>query len=197
MNQIKMAHVETESLPIDLDNFDLIVTRHQRQIYRTLLCLVRDADTAETLAQECFLRAFRKRDSFRAEASLATWLMSIAVNLAQDHNKSRRWAFWRRLMRTDRIEYMQVADAHRSPEQALIKSEWVKTIQSAAYKLPERQRIVFLLRFVEDLPLAEIAEVLNLETGTVKTHLHRAIEAIRKACARRGIYHSEPGSSLE
>lgn len=82
--------------------FDDLVRAHQRRIYRILLVLVRDTDAAETLTQECFLRAYAKGGDFRGEASVGTWLVRIALNLARDHAKSRRVAFWRLLMRDDR-----------------------------------------------------------------------------------------------
>ncbi len=184
--QTEVAGADMEIHPIGLTDFDRIVTQHQKQIYRVLLFLVRDADTAEILTQECFLRAFRRRDSFRGESSLGTWLVRIAINLAHDHNKNRRWAFWRRLMRTDRIDSLPIPDVGRSPEQILMDSESVRAIQSVVERLSERQRTVFLLRFVEDMPLEAIAEAMDLELGTVKTHLFRAIEAVRSACSRAG-----------
>src|SRR5512146_1096135 len=89
-----------EMCPIEQDSFEWIVFQNQKRIYRTLLFLVRDADAAETLTQECFLRAFRMRNEFRGESGVTTWLVRIAINLAHDHNRNRRWAFWRRLTRT-------------------------------------------------------------------------------------------------
>jgi RNA polymerase sigma-70 factor, ECF subfamily len=170
---------------IETEGFDAIVTRHQKQIYRILQCMVRDADVADTLTQECFLRAFRKRDSFRGESNLSTWLVRIAINLAQDHNRSRRWAFWRKLEHPERIDAIQAADTCQSPEQILINRESVDAVRSAVEKLPNRQRTVFLLRFVEDMPLEEIAEVTGLKLGTVKSHLFRGIEAVKASCNKR------------
>jgi RNA polymerase sigma-70 factor (ECF subfamily) len=185
MNKTRVADAEMERCEIGPDDFEWVVLQHQKQIYRTLLFLVRDADAAEILTQECFLRAFRMRRGFRGESGVATWLVRIAINLAHDHNRSRRWAFWRRLSRADRIDAIRVVDGRRSPEQALIDGELVDVIQSAVDGLSERQRTVFLLRFIEDMPLEAIAEVMDLQVGTVKSHLHRAIEAVRKACTRR------------
>lgn len=79
------------------DAFDEIVRVHQRRIYRILLMVVRDAAAAETLTQECFLRAYRKRGDLRGEAGVGTWLVRIALNLARDHARSQRLAFWRLL----------------------------------------------------------------------------------------------------
>ncbi len=185
MNKTKVADAEMETGPIERNDFDWIVLDHQKQIYRTLLFLVRDTDEAEMLTQECFLRAFRMRNSFRRESSLATWLIRIAINLAHDHNKSRRRVFWRRLARTDRIDAIRMLDIQRSPEQVLINAERVKAIQSAVNRLSQRQKAVFLLRFIEEMPLEAIAEIMNLSPGTIKSHLHRAIEAVRRACTNR------------
>lgn len=181
----RIADESTEIRRIEPEDFDEIVTRHQRQIYRILLCMVRDADVADTLTQECFLRAFKKRGSFRGDSSLSTWLVRIAINLAHDHNRSRRWAFWRRLEYAEHMNAIPAADAHNSPEQSLIHSEAVDAVRSAVEKLPDRQRAVFLLRFVEEMPLEAIAEATGLKLGTVKSHLFRGIEAVRASCSGR------------
>jgi len=170
---------------LEPEDFEWMVLQYQKQIYRVLLFLSKDADTAEILTQECFLRAFKNHGSFRGESSLATWLISIAVNLAHDHSRNRRWAFWRKLARTDRIESMPIPDAGRSPEQILADKETVDAVRSAVNHLSERQRTVFLLRFVEEMPLESIAEAMDLEVGTVKAHLFRAIRTVRKTSIER------------
>jgi RNA polymerase sigma-70 factor, ECF subfamily len=182
MSRTRAADTEIEMCPIEWDDFEWIVSKNQKRIYRTLLFLVRDTDAAETLTQECFLRAFRKRGEFRGASSLATWLVRIAVNLARDHNRNRKWIFWRRLMQTDRIETIVLADSRRSPEQAIADRQTLSTVWSAVDRLPERQKTIFLLRFIEEMPLEEIAKALDLELGTVKSHVHRAIESVRKRC---------------
>jgi RNA polymerase sigma-70 factor (ECF subfamily) len=80
-----VAHVEIRS--IGTEDFEWMVLQHHKQIYRVLLFLLRDADAAETLTQECFLKAFKRHKSFRGESSLATWLVAIAINLARDHRR--------------------------------------------------------------------------------------------------------------
>jgi RNA polymerase sigma-70 factor, ECF subfamily len=180
----KAVDVDLEISRIEPEDFDWIVLQHQKQIFRILLSLVRDSDAADTLTQECFLRAFRKCSSFRGESSLLTWLVSIAINLARDHNRNRRWAFWRTVSRTDRIDAIKTMDARRSPEQMLMNKERVRLIQSAIERLPERQKMVFLLRFVEEIPLEMIAAAMGLKLGTVKSHLFRATEAVKTAYKR-------------
>ena len=181
-----MAATDLRTRRIEPGDFDWIVRRHQRQIYRILLLLVRDPDAADTLTQECFLRAFRKHAGFRGESSLATWLVRIAINLAHDHNRNRRWTFWRRLVRIDPADDVPAPDTRLSPEQILAAKEQLAAVWSAVERLAHRQRTVFTLRFAEEMPLEEIASALDLRIGTVKAHLSRALDAVRIACKKSG-----------
>jgi RNA polymerase sigma-70 factor (ECF subfamily) len=180
-----MPAPETRTRRLEPGDFDWIVRQHQKRIYRVLLLLVRDQDSADTLTQECFLRAFRKHDTFRGESGLATWLVRIAINLAYDHNRSRRWAFWRRMARATGSEMVQVSAAQRSAEQVLLAREQVAAVWSAVERLPRRQKTAFVLRFAEEMSLEEVAKALDLEVGTVKAHLSRAIQAVRETCRRQ------------
>lgn len=169
---------------ITREAFDALVREHQRRIYRILFLQLRDVDAAETLTQECFLRAYAKRDAFRGEASAATWLIRIALNLARDHVRSRRLAFWRHLGRA-RLGSQPiplegvVVDPEPPPERRLIARERVAAMWARVNQLSDRQRTCFLLRFLEEMPIEKIAEVLELKVGTVKAHLARAVAALR------------------
>ncbi len=167
------------------ERFDEIVRQHQRRIYRVIFVLLKDSEAADTLTQECFLRAYRKRDAFRGECSIGTWLIRIAVNLARDHGKNRRLAFWRKTVGLEQEEAngghkLHLAAPQPSQEQALLAHETLARVWSAAAGLPRQQRTIFLLRFGEDMSLAEIAEVMDIETGTVKAHLFRAISKVKE-----------------
>lgn len=164
--------------------FGDLVREHQRRIFRILLLLVRDADAAETLTQECFLHAYAKRADFRGEASVGTWLVRIAVNLARDHARSRRLAFWRLLGRRGPSGgsgdfAARVPDPGPLPERTLIARERLAAVWARVGRLPAKQRTCFLLRFVEEMPLLQIAQVMRLEVGTVKSHLARAVGTVR------------------
>jgi RNA polymerase sigma-70 factor (ECF subfamily) len=173
-----------------LEAFDHIVVTHQRRIHRILLTLLRDADAADTLTQEVFFRAFAKRSSFRRDASVGTWLVRIALNLGRDHRRSRRLAFWRHLSRngqpgdvTDVASW--VPDPAPSAERTIVARERLAAVQAVVDRLSHRQRTCFLLRFVEAMTLEEIAQALQLEVGTVKAHLARAIGAVRRKVKER------------
>jgi len=163
-------------------DFDEIVRRHQRRIYRVLYVLLGDADAADTLTQECFLRAYRKRESFRGECRIDTWLLRIAVNLAHDHRRNRRRSFWKRLVGLDDDSAQapeHVRDPRGSPERMVLAQRQLQAVWTAARDLPPQQRAIFLLRFAEDMTLVEISSVMGLRVGSVKTHLFRAMRTIR------------------
>jgi len=163
-----------------VSDFDTIVRENQRRIYRILLALVRNPDLADNLTQECFVRAYEKRGSFRAEASVATWLTRIAINLARDQARSRKDGFWRSLFGGSREEAAaSVAHEGSSPEQILLAREATQIVLEEMATMPAQQREVFALRFFEELSLEEIATVLDREIGTVKTHLFRAVKKVR------------------
>ena len=164
--------------------FSTIVETHRPRIFRFLLASTRDADLAETLTQDCFLRAYRNWLNFRDESSVMTWLMRIAINLQKDHRRNRRMQFWQRT-RTNAVDMEEASEwlpsGARSPEEHLLACEQVRKVWRAVDCLSERQRTVFLLRFVEDLELREIAHAAGLEIGAVKAHLSRALLKVRSA----------------
>ncbi|HEX4809371.1 MAG TPA: RNA polymerase sigma factor [Bryobacteraceae bacterium] len=165
------------------DDLEAIFRVYKSKVFRFILASLRDKDAAETLTQDCFLRAYQARDRFRGECSMDTWLMQIAVNLVRDHARSRRFQFWRRAHKTaQRVEELGdvLAGGEQSPEVKAVLKQQVDAVWIAAQSLPERQRTVFLLRFVEDMDLLEIAAATGMKEGTVKTHLFRALQTVRE-----------------
>ena len=170
------------------DEFTRVVQEHRPHIYRFLLASTRNVDLAETLTQECFLKAFRNWARFRGESSVMTWLMRIAINLQKDHWRSKRIQFWRQAT-TNTLELDEASDwlpsGERSAEQKMMARERVAQVWRTVERLSERQRTVFLLRFVEELELSEIARMTNLSEGTIKAHLSRAVSRVRAEQAER------------
>lgn len=167
---------------IAAQEFSTVVTTHRPQIFRFLLASTRDVDLAETLTQDCFLKAHRNWGSFRGESSAMTWLMRIAINLQKDHWRNRRMQFWRQT-RTNAVDLDEASEwlpsGERSAEQRLLAREQVKRVWQSVKGLSERQRTVFLLRYVDEMELSEIAQATGLSEGTVKAHLSRALARVR------------------
>ena len=158
--------------------FDELVRLYWPRVFRFALASLRDYDAAQTVAQDCFYRAHRKLPQFRAESSLSTWLMQIAVNLVRDHARNRRLQFWKRGEALDPVAPW--TDGRLSPETSAAVQEKVRAVWRAAGALSERQRTIFLLRFVEEMDVLEIAAATGMAEGTVKTHLFRALQTIRE-----------------
>ena len=166
----------------DLEDFDSLVRLHRPRIFRFILASLRNRETAENLTQDCFVRAYQARKQFRRACSIGTWFMQIAANLVRNHESNSRLKFWRRNLQSgaDVADVGRaIPDGRQSPEKLALIQEQVQAIWSAAANLPVRQRTVFLLRFVEDMDLLEIAEVTGMKEGTVKAHLFRAIQSVR------------------
>jgi RNA polymerase sigma-70 factor (ECF subfamily) len=165
-----------------LDDLESVVALHQPRVLRFLLAQLRDRDAAETLTQETFLRAWSARSSFREDCSIGTWLIRIALNLARDHTRTGRFRFWKHVS-TNAVDVADVAasvpNREGSAEMHLIAQEQVKRIWETVAGLTERQRTIFLLRFLEEMEIPEIAEVTGLPLGTVKSHLYRALNIVR------------------
>ena len=178
LNAMRMTTAEE----IADEEFTAIVTRHRARIFRFLLSSSRDVDLAETLTQECFLKAHRNWASFRGESTAMTWLMRIAINLQKDHWRNRRVQFWKQA-RTYAVDVNEAGEwlpsGERSAEQQLLARERVRQVSKVVAKLSERQRSIFLLRYVEEMELGEIARATGLSEGTVKAHLSRAVTRVR------------------
>ena len=172
-----------ESPAVELQDFDKVVQLYWARVFRFVLVSVRDRDAAQTLTQDCFVRAYRGRGRFRGDSSVNTWLMRIAVNLVRDFARNRRLQFWKRALSSsvDSRAIMEgIPHDGISPERKAVVKEQVEAVWAATETLPERQKTVFLLRFVEDMDLLEIAATMGLTEGAVKVHLFRALQSVRK-----------------
>jgi RNA polymerase sigma-70 factor (ECF subfamily) len=172
----------TDARTTPLDDIETVVALYQPRVFRFLLAQLHDRDAAETLTQETFLRAWSARTSFREDCSIATWLIHIALNLARDHTRTGRFRFWKRIS-TSAVDVAEVAatvpNREGSAESHLIAQQQVKLIWETVADLSPRQRSIFLLRFLEEMDIPEIASVTGLPLGTVKSHLYRALNIIR------------------
>jgi RNA polymerase sigma-70 factor, ECF subfamily len=163
------------------ESFGEFVRQHQKRVYRVISLLVKDADAADTLTQECFLRAYQNLQNFRGECRVETWLLRIAVNLVRDHAKNRRASFWKKLVGLDEAgQSSPLATPRPSPERELLARAEVKAVLASVESLSAQQKTVFLLRFVEEMSLGEISEVMGLRVGSVKAHLFRALGSVRQ-----------------
>ncbi len=157
--------------------FDVLVRRHQDRVWRVCLRWLGDPATAEETAQDVFLAAFRGLAGFRGESSFRTWLLRITVNHCQNARTARhRRAFGRHdaMSGEDGAVVREIVDPAPLADTRADGAQSRARLHAALAALDEDLRAVVLLRDVEDLDYEEIAQVLDVPRGTVKSRLHRA-----------------------
>jgi RNA polymerase sigma-70 factor (ECF subfamily) len=171
----------------DKDAFSLLIVKYQDRIYNMLLRMCGQPADAEELAQEAFLRAMERIEQFRGKSKFYTWLFRIAANLAISHRR-----------RGARIKFHSLSgpedgdsssgDARTSPlaarrqsgpQEAAVAAETNQRVMDALGELDEEFRLVIVLRDIEDMDYAQVADVMNVPMGTVKSRLHRARTILR------------------
>lgn len=138
---------------------------------------------AEDIAQEAFIRAYVNIDSFDINRKFSTWLYRIATNLTIDRIRKKKPDYYldAEVAGTEGLTmYSQIAADGVLPEDAVLSLELSDTIQKKILKLPDKYRTVIVLKYIDELSLIEIGEILNIPVGTVKTRIHRGREALRK-----------------
>ncbi|MFM1852147.1 MAG: hypothetical protein RIS54_1831 [Verrucomicrobiota bacterium] len=171
----------------DQSAFDEMVTRYWDRIYSMVNQLLRNTQDAEEVTQDAFIRAHRGLAQFRGDSAFSTWLYQIATNLA----RNRYWYWWRR-KRDKSISLdqpigpegdMTLADVIpakvETPDDITVTQEFVDRIGEAMEKLGTKHREILVLRNVKNLSYEEIAEVLGISVGTVKSRIARARESLR------------------
>ena len=166
----------------ELEDIDALMQLYGPRLQRYVAFSLGDQDLAESITQDCFLKAYQGRKSFRGDCSVSTWLFSIANNLVRDQIRTKKFQFWRKARSTS-VDIAELAsfmpsDAS-SPERLLLVNEQAQQVKDALEGLSVNQRRAFLLKFSEELDLDEISETMGMPVNTVKTHLRRAVTAIR------------------
>ena len=171
--------------------YERLLAQYQQPVYSLVYRLLEDSSEAGDVVQEIFLKVFRHIGSFRGQSSLKTWIYRIAVNEAHNH---RRW-FSRHSRHEVGLEQPQpetgrsyrsvIPDPGRSPYEMALGAEARSFVEEALAKINPVFREAVILRDVEDLSYEEIAEVLNVSLGTVKSRILRGREALRRELLER------------
>lgn len=178
--------------------FEELVSRFQHRLVGVMNHLLGNADEAEDLAQEVFLRVYRSRKRYRPRSKFSTWLFTIANNLALNALRSRQRKPVVPLRANEsgplgpRPQEQMVHDPRTGPMQKVQKLELSEQVRGALDGLNERQRVAVILNKFEDMGYAEIAEVMGLTTKAVKSLLSRARENLRAALT--GYIHMDSGA---
>jgi RNA polymerase sigma-70 factor (ECF subfamily) len=163
------------------DAYRELLRRYQRPVFSLIYRMVRDRELSEDLAQETFVKVLNALDSYRPEFKFSSWIFKIANNAAIDHLRRRQLETLSlegspEATSPDRVEAtaLQLADRSETPLAELEARELGSAIERAIGRLRPEYRSCILLRHIEGRPYEEIAEILDLPLGTVKTYIHRA-----------------------
>jgi RNA polymerase sigma-70 factor (ECF subfamily) len=163
--------------------FEEVVTLFQHRLYQVCYRMLGNAQEAEDIAQEAFVRAYINIHTFDQKRKFSTWLFRIATNLCIDRIRKKKPDYYldANVPGTDGLNmYSQIAASGELPEEEVERMELQERIHYEIGRLPDKYRSVIILRYIEELPLQEIADILELPLGTVKTRVHRGREALRK-----------------
>ncbi|MEO8736541.1 MAG: RNA polymerase sigma factor [Edaphobacter sp.] len=169
----------------NMAGFDFLIQKYRKPIVHFMYRMVHNQAVAEELAQEVFLRVYRSRETYRAEARFSTWLYRIATNLGVNHARDTRHE------RTASVVYLDetdpetgmtpdVADSTPSAEASLLRHERLSAIRQHVLALPDRQRMAVLMHKYEGMDYKQIGDVLKLSESATKSLLFRAYQTLRE-----------------
>ncbi|TDL75887.1 RNA polymerase sigma factor SigW [Peribacillus frigoritolerans] len=167
----------------DQNAFAEIVDIYKDKIYQLCYRMLGNSHEAEDIAQEAFIRAYVNINSYDMDKKFSTWLYRIATNLTIDRIRKKKPDFYldAEVTGTEGLTmYSQVAADVALPEDQVETMELQQMIQKEILKLPDKYRSVIVLKYIDELSLIEISEILDMPIGTVKTRIHRGREALRK-----------------
>jgi len=184
-SQLSDAEIMVRVREGDDSGFSILIEKYRKQIVHFMFRMSRNQAVAEELAQEVFLRVYRSRQTYRAEAKFSTWLYRIATNLGVNHARDTKYE------RTAQNVYLDqpdpetgttpdVADSTPSVEQDLVRDERMQAIRKHVMALPERQRSAVLMHKYQEMDYKEIGQVLKLSESATKSLLFRAYQTLRE-----------------
>lgn len=167
----------------DQNAYGEIIDIYKDKVYQISYRMLGNRHEAEDIAQEAFIRAYINIQSYNINLKFSTWLYRITTNLCIDRIRKKKPDYYldAEIVGTEGLTmYSQIPDKTPLPEDDVESLELQDMIQREISRLPEKYRSVIVLKYIEELSLNEISEILNLPLGTVKTRIHRGREALRK-----------------
>ncbi|PKP11290.1 MAG: RNA polymerase sigma factor [Bacteroidetes bacterium HGW-Bacteroidetes-4] len=158
--------------------FGPLVTRYQELVFNTCMGFVHNADEANDLTQDVFIRAFEKLSQFNHQASFSTWLYRIAINTSLNAVRSKKSQLFQRMgswfETENKAGFEMPSDQNLTPESLMLTTEQSALVQKELDKLSEKQRVAFVLSRCENLPQKEIASIMQISEGAVESLIKRA-----------------------
>jgi RNA polymerase sigma-70 factor (ECF subfamily) len=174
----------------DIGAFEKLIEGHQKKVFNIALRMIGNYDEASELAQEAFLRAFKSIKSFKGDSLFSTWIYKITTNVCLDEIRRKKK---KKLISLDEdIEHdgsefkRQIKDDSPGPESVAENNELKRMVKESINLLPGDYKVVLVLRDIQGFSYEEISRILNCPTGTVKSRINRARQALKKILQKNG-----------
>jgi len=183
---VKDSAIIEKVLEGDVQAFEMLILKHQSKLFATVLNVVKNRELAEDITQEAYLKGFDKLETLKNRDQFYPWLKRIALNLALNHFERAK-----RVMdvesEEDETSFFERIPDGESPEELLVKEELKRYVRMYVEALPDKLRVVVVLREIEDLSYEEIAEMMNIPIGTVRSRLFNARQIIKDRLINQGL----------
>ena len=177
-----------QASPADPRVSQIMVAQYYDSIYRLALSILNDPDDADDATQTTFIHAYQSLSRYTPGASFRSWLFTIAINASRDLLRRRRT---RQTLQGVIESIFHLGNYPPSPEEVALQNEHRRELWQAVQSLDEKHRLPVLLRYVHDLPVREIASILNIREGTVHSRLHYAARKLQARLAGLAQYNGE------
>ena len=171
----------------DPSAFQALVERHRSMVYRVAYQFAGNHHDAEDIAQDVFIKVYRSLDRFRQDAQLTSWMYRIVMNACIDHRRRQRPAIAAPFGEEAEQRMLNTPEDTPGPEDRAYAGELGQVLESEIGRLPNGQRVVFVMRHHQGMKLCEIADALGLAEGTVKRQLHAAVHRLRQALTQANV----------
>ncbi len=183
---VKDTAIIEKVLDGDSQAFEMLILKYQSKLFATSMNVVKNRELAEDIVQEAFMKGFMKLDSLKNREQFYPWLKRIALNIALNHFEKEK-----RVMdvetEDDETSFFENIGSGESPEELTLKEELHRYVRSYVDSLPDKLRVVIVLREVEDMSYEEIAEMMNIPLGTVRSRLFNARQIIKDRLINQGL----------
>jgi RNA polymerase sigma factor (sigma-70 family) len=174
VQNIEALTIQLKDISTRRDAFPRLVGQYQRRVYSIVRKMVISHDDADDIVQEVFVKVWNNLDNFKGESNLFTWIYRIATNESLQFLRKKRNQSWFKSDITEELENALVSDKHIDGDEIQIK------LQKAILRLPDKQRLVFNMKYFEELTYEEIAEITDSTIGSLKASFHHATKKIEE-----------------
>ncbi|MFH1061731.1 MAG: RNA polymerase sigma factor [Candidatus Omnitrophota bacterium] len=166
----------------DMDGFRILVDKYKEKTIRLAYSVTGNLADAQDIAQDVFIRVYRNIGGFRFDCTFSTWLYRIVINISRDflRKKKKSKIVFSQSSENQDIYEQRVDDRAHNPSKMLIDKELKQRIDLAVSTLSEKQQIAFGLKYRTGLKITEIAEIMGINSSTIKVHLFRAVNSLQK-----------------